>query len=94
MRAKALYADYNIANESVDVHISPTAEWVKNSGEYYYLSSIVSGGENILFIDQLTLPNIVTEVRNNTIISVMFEFLEYDLDVANIWQVDTSIFRT
>ncbi|MBE5735602.1 MAG: hypothetical protein E7361_04080 [Clostridiales bacterium] len=92
VRAKAMYADYNIVNESIDIHLSPSFQWVQDVDNYYYLKSPISDWAEIPFIDKITLPEITTDVRNNTIISVIFEFLDTNIDVSAVWKVNADIF--
>ena len=92
VRAKAMYADYNIVNESINVEISPNSEWQIGYNNYYYLTTPIDAYREISFIDQLTLPQLDTEVRNNTIITIIFEFLSTEFDVETLWKTPPSIF--
>ncbi len=92
VRAKAIYADYNIVNENIDVTISPISEWVQGQDGYYYLQAYLDDYKEIAFIDSLTLPLITTEVKNNTNITIMFQFLESSKDVESIWKTPDYFF--
>lgn len=85
VRAKAIYADYNIVGESLNVEISPNSSWHKGNSEYYYLDALVSDYQSIDFIDSLTLPVVPSSVRNNTIVSIYFQFIPSTLDPETVW---------
>ena len=93
VRAKALYADYNIVNESVNVEVSPEDSWQLSTDNYYYLNTPILSWQEVSFIDTLTLPIIYTEVKNNTIITIVIEFLNTSADVESLWNVDRNIFQ-
>lgn len=92
VRAKVIYADYNIINESIDVEISPEADWLTHSDNYYYLNSILTDWKDIAFISRLTIPKISTNLKNNTTITIYFEFLDSALDVYSIWNLEKDFF--
>lgn len=94
VRAKAMYADYNIVNEMLNVAVSPSSNWVQNNNEYYYLTNILEDWESIPFIEELTLPIISTNVRNNTIISVVFEFVPTSSNVEKLWNISLDTILT
>ncbi len=93
VRAKAMYADYNIVGESVDVTLSPTSKWLIMEDNYYYLNAPIDSWSEIAFIEELTLPNITTSVRNNTIITIIFEFLPTSSDVEGLWKISLTVFE-
>ncbi len=93
VRAKVIYADYNIIGEEIDVSISPDAEWVIGPSNYYYLHSILDSWQEIPFLEKLTLPSISTTVLNNTIITIYFEFLDTHFDVETLWKIPTTFFE-
>ncbi|MBQ4558310.1 MAG: hypothetical protein IJA61_02910 [Clostridia bacterium] len=92
VRAKVIYADHNIINESIDVEISPESDWLSHSDSYYYLNSLLTDWKEVAFINQLTIPKISTSLKNNTTITIYFEFLDSSLDVYSIWDLDKDFF--
>ena len=92
VRAKVVYADFNITNESVDVTISPESDWKTNNDSYYYLNSIFSSWQDIAFIKELTIPKITTTLKYNTTITVYFEFLDSTFDVYTLWDLPSNFY--
>jgi len=85
IRAKVVYADYNLVDENIIVDISPNEDWLQGLDNYFYLNRLLEDYDNIIFFDELTLPSITTSVKNNTTISIIFQFLDSGQDITKIW---------
>ena len=85
VRAKVIYADYNIVNESINVEVTPSIYWTKKDDGYYYLSAPISSYTEVEFINELTLPVLDTQLKNNTIITILFELIDTNLNVEDLW---------
>ena len=92
VRAKAVYADYNIVNENININLSPSKEWILGIDGYYYLQAYLDDWKEIVFIESITLPLIETNVKNNTIISLVFEFLDSSQNIEEIWSIPDKFF--
>ena len=93
VRAKAVYADHNIVNEKIEVSLSPSTNWEIGANNYFYLKAKISDFEEIEFIDSITIPKTNSSIKNNTTITIIFDFLDTNFDVESLWNMPNNFFE-